>query len=44
LSQPEILARPLKRVQVKGRNTEFMIYELLTLRGRRSGANGSRSG
>jgi class 3 adenylate cyclase/ABC-type nitrate/sulfonate/bicarbonate transport system substrate-binding protein len=25
----EILVRPLKRVQVKGRKTEFMIYELL---------------
>jgi len=30
--RPEILARPLKRVQVKGRKTEFMIYELLALR------------
>ena len=30
--QAEILARPLKRVQVKGRQTEFMIYELLALR------------
>jgi class 3 adenylate cyclase/ABC-type nitrate/sulfonate/bicarbonate transport system substrate-binding protein len=30
--QNEILARPLKRVQVKGRKTEFMIYELLGLR------------
>jgi hypothetical protein len=28
----EILARPLKRVQVKGRKAEFMIYELLALR------------
>jgi class 3 adenylate cyclase/ABC-type nitrate/sulfonate/bicarbonate transport system substrate-binding protein len=28
----EILVRPLKRVQVKGRKTEFMIYELLGLR------------
>ncbi len=28
----EILVRPLKRVQVKGRKTEFMIYELLALR------------
>jgi class 3 adenylate cyclase len=28
----EIVARPLKRVQVKGRKTEFMIYELLGLR------------
>jgi class 3 adenylate cyclase len=28
----EILARPLKRVQVKGRQTEFMIYELLAIR------------
>ena len=27
-----ILVRPLKRVQVKGRKTEFMIYELLALR------------
>ncbi|MDH2355820.1 ABC transporter substrate-binding protein [Bradyrhizobium sp. SSUT112] len=27
----EILARPLKRVQVKGRKTDFMIYELLAL-------------
>jgi class 3 adenylate cyclase/ABC-type nitrate/sulfonate/bicarbonate transport system substrate-binding protein len=32
--QAEILARPLKRVQVKGRKTEFMIYELLALRAR----------
>jgi class 3 adenylate cyclase/ABC-type nitrate/sulfonate/bicarbonate transport system substrate-binding protein len=30
--QAEILARPLKRVQVKGRKTEFMIYELLAIR------------
>jgi class 3 adenylate cyclase len=30
--QADILARPLKRVQVKGRRTEFMIYELLALR------------
>jgi class 3 adenylate cyclase len=30
--QVDILARPLKRVQVKGRKTEFMIYELLGLR------------
>ncbi len=29
----QILARPLKRVQVKGRKAEFMIYELLALRG-----------
>src|SRR5712672_3599453 len=28
----EILARPLKRVQVKGRKTEFMIYELFAIR------------
>src|SRR5260370_24013420 len=28
----EILARALKRVQVKGRKTEFMIYELLAFR------------
>ncbi|MHB8270775.1 ABC transporter substrate-binding protein [Bradyrhizobium sp.] len=33
-AQARILARPLKRVQVKGRKTEFMIYELLALRGR----------
>jgi hypothetical protein len=26
---PEIVARPLRRVQVKGRKHEFMIYELL---------------
>jgi class 3 adenylate cyclase len=31
-ARSEILARPLKRVQVKGRKTEFMIYELLALR------------
>jgi class 3 adenylate cyclase len=31
-AQSDILARPLKRVQVKGRKTEFMIYELLALR------------
>src|SRR5258707_6344418 len=30
--QADMLARPLKRVQVKGRKTEFMIYELLALR------------
>jgi class 3 adenylate cyclase/ABC-type nitrate/sulfonate/bicarbonate transport system substrate-binding protein len=30
--QAEILVRPLKRVQVKGRKTEFMIYELLAFR------------
>jgi class 3 adenylate cyclase/ABC-type nitrate/sulfonate/bicarbonate transport system substrate-binding protein len=28
----EILARPLQRVQVKGRKTEFMIHELLAFR------------
>src|SRR5260370_24292775 len=28
----EILARPLKRVRVKGRKTELMIYELLGFR------------
>ena len=28
----EILVRPMKRVQVKGRKAEFMIYELLALR------------
>jgi len=31
-AKAEILARPLKRVQVKGRKTKFMIYELLALR------------
>ncbi len=31
-ARADILARPLKRVQVKGRTTEFMIYELLALR------------
>jgi class 3 adenylate cyclase len=30
-AKADILARPLKRVQVKGRNTKFMIYELLAL-------------
>src|SRR5216683_5474239 len=30
--EADILARPIKRVQVKGRKTEFMIYELLALR------------
>jgi len=32
LARQEILARPLKRVRVKGRKTEFMIYELLAVR------------
>jgi hypothetical protein len=31
-AKAELLARPLKRVQVKGRKTEFMIYQLLALR------------
>src|SRR4051812_35756508 len=31
-AKADILARPLKRVQVKGRKTRFMIYELLALR------------
>jgi hypothetical protein len=31
-AQADILARPITRVQVKGRKTEFMIYELLALR------------
>jgi class 3 adenylate cyclase/ABC-type nitrate/sulfonate/bicarbonate transport system substrate-binding protein len=31
-TRSDILARPLKRVQVKGRKTEFMIYELLAFR------------
>ncbi|WP_441260620.1 ABC transporter substrate-binding protein [Bradyrhizobium sp. 521_C7_N1_3] len=31
-TKADILARPIKRVQVKGRKTEFMIYELLALR------------
>jgi hypothetical protein len=30
--EPEILARPIRKVQVKGRNREFMIYELLGIR------------
>jgi hypothetical protein len=30
--EADILARPIKRVQVKGGKTEFMIYELLALR------------
>jgi adenylate cyclase len=29
---PNILARPLRRVQVKGRENEFMIYELLGIK------------
>jgi class 3 adenylate cyclase/ABC-type nitrate/sulfonate/bicarbonate transport system substrate-binding protein len=31
-AKADILTRPIKRVQVKGRKTEFMIYELLALR------------
>ncbi len=31
-ARADILARPIKRVQVKGRKTEFMIYELIALR------------
>jgi class 3 adenylate cyclase len=31
-ARAEILARPLKRIQVKGRKTEFMVYELLAFR------------
>jgi adenylate cyclase len=31
--EADILARPLKKVQVKGREHEFMIYELLGVRG-----------
>jgi class 3 adenylate cyclase/ABC-type nitrate/sulfonate/bicarbonate transport system substrate-binding protein len=31
-AKADILARPIKPVQVKGRKTEFMIYELLALR------------
>lgn len=31
-AKADVLARPLKRVQVKGRKTQFMIYELLGLR------------
>jgi class 3 adenylate cyclase/ABC-type nitrate/sulfonate/bicarbonate transport system substrate-binding protein len=31
-AKADILARPIKRVQVKGRKTEFMIYELLAVR------------
>ena len=40
-AKADILVRPLKRVQVKGRKTEFMIYELLALaHERRSGGTG----
>jgi hypothetical protein len=31
-AKDDVLARPIKQVQVKGRKTEFMIYELLGLR------------
>ncbi len=31
-AKADIIARPMKRVQVKGRKTKFMIYELLALR------------
>ena len=31
-AKADLLARPIKRVQVKGRKTEFMIYELLAIR------------
>ena len=31
-AKADILARPIRRVQVKGRKTEFMVYELLALR------------
>ena len=31
--EADILARPLRKVKVKGRNHEFMIYELLGIRG-----------
>src|SRR5712671_4330657 len=31
-AKADMLARPIKRVQVKGRKTEFMIYELLAIR------------
>jgi hypothetical protein len=30
-AKDDVLARPIKRVQVKGRKTEFMVYELLAL-------------
>ena len=30
-AKTDLLARPLRRVQVKGRQTEFMVYELLGL-------------
>ena len=30
-AKTNLLVRPLKRVQVKGRQTEFMVYELLAL-------------
>ena len=31
-AKADVLARPIKRVQVKGRKTKFIIYELLALR------------
>ncbi|WP_244608175.1 ABC transporter substrate-binding protein [Bradyrhizobium algeriense] len=31
-AKTDLLARPIKRVQVKGRKSEFMIYELLAVR------------
>ncbi|SIN89358.1 ABC-type nitrate/sulfonate/bicarbonate transport system, substrate-binding protein [Bradyrhizobium erythrophlei] len=31
-AKADILARPIKRVQVKGRKTRFMVYELLAIR------------
>jgi adenylate cyclase len=30
--EPEIVARPIRKVQVKGRKREFMVYELLGIR------------
>ncbi|OKO74692.1 hypothetical protein AC629_34670 [Bradyrhizobium sp. NAS80.1] len=31
--EPEIIARPIRKVQVKGRKREFMIYELMGIKG-----------
>jgi adenylate cyclase len=31
--EPDVVARPIRKVQVKGRKREFMIYELMGIRG-----------
>lgn len=31
--EPDVVARPIRKVQVKGRKSEFMIYELLGIKG-----------